>query len=403
MTPASGTTAATATVSVNLGTLSPGTYTGEVSFSSTGADNWNVSVPVVLVVNSSSAASGSLSLISLKHLPKNFEIPLGVTLPIEVQVSDSSGQPVTGAAVTVGFSSGESLTLIESGNGNYGGRWTPPAAGPLGILVLARKGSNTASASTSGTVISVGADPPMIFATGVVNAASFLPAPAPLVPGSIVSVFGRRLAGLVQSSTQFPLPTAIGGTNAFFDEIAAPIFFASPEQMNLQVPYELDGRDRAILRISRDGVLALSLDVRLARFAPAIFSATGTGRGQGAILISDTGGVVAAPRGSIPGRAARPARRQEVVSIYTTGLGPVDPKVATGAPGPATPSFTVSLPQVTIGGIPAPVTFSGLAPGFAGLYQINVQVPVEAPSGSAVPLVLRMGNLVSDRTTIAVE
>ena len=92
-----------------------------------------------------------------------------------------------------------------------------------------------------------------------------------------------------------------------------------------------------------------------------------------------------------------------MLNVFATGLGPVEPKVATGVPGPSSDLFrTPLLPEVRIAGVPVPVFFSGIAPNFAGLYQINIRVPEEVPSGAAVPLVLRIGNLTSSMT-IAIE
>jgi uncharacterized protein (TIGR03437 family) len=88
-----------------------------------------------------------------------------------------------------------------------------------------------------------------------------------------------------------------------------------------------------------------------------------------------------------------------------TGLGPVTNQPASGSPAPASPnlSSTTTLPAVTLGNVPAPVTFSGLAPGFIGLYQVNVQIPQNAPTGDAVPLVVTVGGINSNSAAIAVQ
>ena len=94
----------------------------------------------------------------------------------------------------------------------------------------------------------------------------------------------------------------------------------------------------------------------------------------------------------------------EYISIYCTGLGDVTTRPPLGSATPADPlASTLVTPVVTIGGAPATVSFSGLAPGFVGLYQVNVQVPATAPPGAAVPLVLTIGGLPANTVTIAVE
>jgi minor extracellular serine protease Vpr len=69
--------------------------------------------------------------------------------------------------------------------------------------------------------------------------------------------------------------------------------------------------------------------------------------------------------------------------IYANGLGPVDTPQSSGDPASSTKLVgTLASPAVSIGGTAATVQFSGLAPGFVGLYQVNVQVPASAPTGA---------------------
>ena len=116
-----------------------------------------------------------------------------------------------------------------------------------------------------------------------------------------------------------------------------------------------------------NGVASAAQTVQLAVSGPDIFSINEAGTGQGAIQIANTA-LLAAPAGSVPGVQSRPAQRGEYLTIYCTGLGDVTNRPASGAAAPAGPlSYTVATPVVTIGGISAPVVFSGLAPGFVGL------------------------------------
>jgi len=136
-------------------------------------------------------------------------------------------------------------------------------------------------------------------------------------------------------------------------------------------------------------------------YAPALFTTNSRGTGQAAALIAGTA-TLAAPAGA--SRNARPAHKGDFVLLYCTGLGDVVNSPNPGDPAPSDPpSETVVQPSVTIGGVSATVSFSGLAPGFAGLYQVNVQVPAIAPSGSAVPVVLQIGGVTANTATIAIE
>jgi uncharacterized protein (TIGR03437 family) len=254
---------------------------------------------------------------------------------------------------------------------------------------------------------------PGINAGGAVNAASYT---APLTPGGVASLFGSNLADSTVVAG-LPLRTVLGGVAVTVNGVAAPLYFVSPTQINFQVPWELLGQAQAFITVTAGGAMrlvansdgssnyglaSLSQAVKVA-VSPALFSLNARGSGQGAILVSNSD-IVAAPTGSIPGRNTRPARRGEFLSIFCTGLGDVANRPASGAPPSAAALASTTLtPSVTIGGAPAPAAFSGLAPGFVGLYQVNVQVPDNAPSGDAVPVVVTLGGASSNTVTIAVQ
>ena len=94
-----------------------------------------------------------------------------------------------------------------------------------------------------------------------------------------------------------------------------------------------------------------------------------------------------------------------MVQIFATGLGVTDPPLATGQTGASSPplNLTVVTPVVMIGGSSAEVLFSGMAPGFVGLYQVNARVPTAAPAGDEVPLEIEIGGKTSDTVTMAVR
>jgi uncharacterized protein (TIGR03437 family) len=234
---------------------------------------------------------------------------------------------------------------------------------------------------------------PAINAGGALNGASF--APRAVAPGSIVSIFGAQLASGSATAPAVPLPTKMLGAGLQFDGFEAPLFFLSPGQFNVQAPWELAGRTLASVTVSSGGGISNVAQVALSPYAPGLFSLNGTGAGQGAVVIANTN-LFAAP--------GRPAARGEYLSIFATGLGPVTNQPRSGMPAPSQPvSLTTTVPVVTIGGLPAPVTFSGLAPGFVGLYQVNVQVPAGAPAGDAIPAQLAIGGVDSNTVTIAVR
>ena len=138
----------------------------------------------------------------------------------------------------------------------------------------------------------------------------------------------------------------------------------------------------------------------VAPVAPGLFSTDQSGHGQGAVLIANTNTLVA-PIGSIPGRESRPAKPGEFITIFCTGLGAVTPSLANGEPGKN--NTTLDKPSVTIDGAPATLEFSGIAPGFIGLDQVNVQVPAGTRTANDMPVVLTIGGKQSNTVTIAVS
>jgi uncharacterized protein (TIGR03437 family) len=232
-----------------------------------------------------------------------------------------------------------------------------------------------------------------------VNAASF--SNFPQAAASIASVFGSNFASSLVLAGSLPLPTSLGGVSLQINGTPAPLFAVSPTQINFQIPWEVMGQAQASLTVTVNGVTSNAATVNLATYSPGLFSLNQQGTGQGAILIGGTP-MFAAPVGTFP--TSRPARQGEFVTIFCTGLGPVTNQPASGAAVPTVPqSLTTTLPTVTVGGMSASVSFSGLAPGFVGLYQVNIQVPQNAPIGDAVPVVLSIGGTTSNNITMAVQ
>jgi uncharacterized protein (TIGR03437 family) len=235
---------------------------------------------------------------------------------------------------------------------------------------------------------------PSISSGGVVNAASYA-ARTPVAPGSIAAVFGGFPVNSPAMAPGAPWPTDLGGLSMQFGTVQAPLYYASGEQANLQVPWEVAGQTQSPVTAAANGQASPAQSVNLAPFAPGVFAMNGQGTGQGAIL--DTSyRLVDASNPAIAGST--------YVSIYCTGLGPVTNQPASGSASPSNPlAATTTNPTVTIGGATAQFLWAGLAPGFVGLYQVNVLVPAATPSGTAVPVVVSTGGSTSNTVTIAVK
>lgn len=247
--------------------------------------------------------------------------------------------------------------------------------------------------------------PPSVNDNGTVNSASF--ALGSLAPGTIATIFGTDLndgSQVLESAfdNNGKLLTTLGGASVKFNGIAAPVFASFPTQLNVQIPEELAGSTSASVEVTVNGQTSPARTVPIGASLPGIYTLQSSGAGQGIVLFANSATWVA-PQGSIPGREARPASPGDFLTIYCTGLGAVSNPPGTGrrASG-VTLSTTIATPQVTIGGVPAEVIFSGLTPSLVGLFQVNVRVPAGAPPGPAVPLVLTIGGVQSNTVTIAV-
>jgi uncharacterized protein (TIGR03437 family) len=216
-----------------------------------------------------------------------------------------------------------------------------------------------------------------------------------LAPLSIGSLYGKNLAGALASAGAPPLPLSMQGVTMTINGVIAPLFFVSPTQINFQVPNIATSTAASVTLTIMQGTQSTSIPVIVKPFAPSLFTTNAQGTGQAATVIAGTATVVG---------TSRPAKIGDFISIYCTGLGAVTNSPGAGNPALSSPlSRTQTQPTVTIGGVTAVVQFSGLAPGFAGLYQINVQVPQGVPPGDAVPIVVTIGGVPSNTATIAVQ
>ncbi|HMD71212.1 MAG TPA: S8 family serine peptidase [Bryobacteraceae bacterium] len=235
---------------------------------------------------------------------------------------------------------------------------------------------------------------PAIAAGGVVNAASSVIGQG-LAPGSYISIYGGALADSTGIYSTNYLPVSLDGVFVSFSGggIGAPghIHFVSPGQINVQVPWEFQGQSSVQMFVSMNYLYSNVYTLALARYSPGIFANSG----NAAVVDANTASVVT---------AANPARRGDTLELYLNGLGPVTITPPSGEPTPATQplSYTGVLPTVTIGGVAAQVPFSGLAPGFVGLYQVNAVVPSNAPTGSQ-PLVVSIGGVSSPAANLPVQ
>lgn len=237
----------------------------------------------------------------------------------------------------------------------------------------------------------------------VVNAASFETGQG-LQPGSYVTITGRGLSEAFRAATTLTLPVSLAGVSVSFDAPSAGLslpgrlHFVSDGQVNVQVPWEFAGLNEVLMKVSigpGPGDASAVFRVPLAKASPGFFEYVDPDSGRRLIAALDQDFRLLT--------VANPARRGRVVQLYANGLGPVNPTVGTGEPTPSDVFVqTTGNIQATIGNRPASIQFAGLAPGIVGLYQVNVLVPEDAPTGLQ-DVVLTVEGIQSKAATLMVQ
>lgn len=275
-------------------------------------------------------------------------------------------------------------------------------AHPGAYVVRVRLGNGTL---TNGRILALAsAINPQTAAT--VDAASYS---ATVAAGQIAALFGTEL--IVGSGTaaaaSIPLPRSLQATSVYVNGVVAPLYFTSAGQINYQLPYSTATGQASVVVLRDDGVASYGV-VSVSDTAPAIFTANFSGSGQAVAQNSDfslNGDPAANPQ-------SKRARKGEFVILYGTGTGAqlINPStgqllvVNDGEAATSNPLMTTATsPTVTIGGKAAAVYFSGLAPGFVSLWQLNIKLPDDAPSGASVELTVSLGNRTARTVTIAIE
>lgn len=234
----------------------------------------------------------------------------------------------------------------------------------------------------------------------VLNAASY--APGPLSPGEIIALFGLGIGPAnptYLSSAIKPgfVDTTVNGLTVMIGGLPAPLLYADPNQITVQVPYEVVPGPNQIITVTNGTSISSGPPVTIGALAPGIFTADGSGANLAAAIVYN------GATGALTGlnSATVPAHSGDTIEIYLTGEGDylTTPVAHTGYIIPATTTIALlplypaaTLPTVTIGGVPASVSYAGPIPGcMIGLLQMNVVVPAGVAPGIAVPLIVTFG------------
>jgi uncharacterized protein (TIGR03437 family) len=298
--------------------------------------------------------------------------------PVVEMVDVTSGQ-ARGSFPAV---EGPATAVAGTGRANVEGRTMAVDAPSSTAYILTASGLSVVpvSAAPAGGL-------PQVFSKGVVDAISYQ---AKIAQNGLISVFGQNLGTLATPQTT-PLPTVLGGVCVTLGTTPLPLFLTSPGQINAQIPPALAAASYAlVVRAIGKNAATASQTVAISKYAPAVV--VDPVSNQVAVLHADGQFVT----------KDNPANRDEPLTMYATGLGlPTKTGAITaGVPSPSSPLAVTQTVNVYFGnpsyqqaGII--VDFSGLAPGFIGLYQLNLRVPGFHISGDSLPVMLKIGGVSS--------
>jgi minor extracellular serine protease Vpr len=208
----------------------------------------------------------------------------------------------------------------------------------------------------------------------------------------------NNLAAVTSSYSTPYLPVSLNQVSVSFDNpnvsVAGHIVFVSPGQVNVQVPWELQGQPSVQIKVSVGDSAGVVYTMPLGTYSPALFQIQSGGQNLAAAL-DESNNIVT---------ASNPVARGHVVQLFANGLGPVNNQPASGDPAPTSPlATTTGTPMVvTIGGVNAQVNFSGMTPGNAALYQVNAVVPANTGVGLQ-PITISIGGAGSATSLLPVQ
>jgi uncharacterized protein (TIGR03437 family) len=367
-------------------------YSGTITItgSSFAPDNKQVSVTLNVTTQPIAQASSSALAFNVAQGAMAQTIPVGVTnagqgtLTVSgVTAADGSGTWLTATMVTGGIS----VTADPAGlsPNAYTGTVTIASNGVNGNLVIPVQ------------LVIVAQGPPLAAAGGVVNNGTFASGES-LAEGDIAAVFGSQFDfDAPQGATTLPLQTTMDNIQVLVNGKAAPIYYVSPGQINFEIPIDAatgDGTIQVVRNGTQGNLIYVDINAQVPRF-----------------ILYGGYGIMTTPAGALTGIPSNPVKVGDTIVIYALGLGPTSPPVASGTASPTSPLANVPGTTQVCFGVETPFfqapcatpSFTGLTPGFVGLYQINVTIPKGISSGNNTMTLFLVNNISSDPVPLAVQ
>jgi uncharacterized protein (TIGR03437 family) len=289
------------------------------------------------------------------------------TAMVEAPILGSSGSTTTANTTTP-------VSPTAASNVSVFTRSLAPLPTQTSIIVLSTSGFTVLPWTYAASVPS-----PIIAA--VVSAAD---GKSPAAPGGLITLYGSNLSPTNLATTQIPVPTALANSCITVNGQPIPLIFVSPTQINAQMPFQAVGAETIV--VHTPGGTSDNYNLTVQPTAPAVFLSGVAGPA------TNLPTVIRAANGTLA-TDSNPIHPNDVLVIYVTGLGQTNPAGLTGYPAPGNPLSSALTPTtVTLGGMNLAVEYAGLAPGEVGVYQINVTVPGNTPTGLSLPLVINEGS-----------
>jgi uncharacterized protein (TIGR03437 family) len=300
------------------------------------------------------------------------------------------------------FTGVQTYSLNSDGSGTFLAAGT--ALGPMALGAGGKTfvGAVVNTGDTGGFEIFFGTQMNTVSGTGVflnpqrvLNAASYAPAGNPIAPGEYVSLFGSGMAASIKVAAA-PYPLTLNGVTVLVNGKAAPLYYVSGGQINALIPYSTAGPTASIV-VQNGSASSNTVTVPVAATAPGFFAADQSGTGIAAVYHGNAALGLVTP--------ANPATAGETVMVYLAGMGAVSPALADGTATGVSPLSTITASPIAIyiAGQQAAISYSGMAPGFPGLYQINVIVPLTIFSAGNVPMAMATPNAYHDQVSLSVQ
>lgn len=402
--PSTGTTSTrnpqTLTVTANPRNLAPGIYTGDVTVAFANHDIRTTNITLVVPPRSVAPAKGvnrlegcAPSRLSLTQtgVVNSFNAPGGWPTPLIVRLSDDCGDPVLNAQMIATFSNGDpplAMRLTNPQVGLYSATWVPGRL-PGQVRVVARATAPDLGTSTAEIIGKVESNrAPVLFKNATLSNLNPVSG-GPLAVGGVAQIFGTDLAPELVPAVSTPLPRALNGVSVLIGGYEAPVYFVSPGQINIQVPFELEVNREHALVVSTNGGYTIPDSVNVTPVRPGMY-------------VDREGRVVALrPDGSFA-TPSSPAKPGEEITIFHEGLGATSPAVLSGDRGPSSPAAEPRIRStVTIDDKEATVIWTRMTPGTVGAYQLRFRIPLDVRSGD-LPMWVKQDEVASNAAVLPV-